>query len=291
MTSTPMNMYKVIRALVLALLFSASLTRAAESNTAADQLGWQLDMHSRTLLKYNLFDAMDKTAALGIRYFSLAAKVPFKGTNETSCTDLSDAQIKKIKDQASAKGLKIVNVYLPLPAKESECRKDFEFAHKLGVDIIVGEPKPDALDTVEKLCKEYNIKVAIHDHPQPSHYWNPEAVLKAIKGRSPLMGACADTGHWQRSGLDPVDCLKQLEGHIFCLHFKDLTAKKRSAHDVPWGTGVGSCKAMMEELKRQNFKGAFCIEYEYNWDNNLPDLAQCAKFFNATCEQLVADKK
>jgi sugar phosphate isomerase/epimerase len=283
-----MKMNKVIRALALALVLSTACSHAADSNTAAaDQLGWQLDMHSRTLLKYNLFDAMDKTRALGIKCFSLAARVPFKGTNETPCVDLTDAQIKKIKNAAAAKGLTIVNVYLQLPANEAECRKGFEFARKIGTDIIVGEPKPDALDTVEKLCKEYNIKVAIHDHPQPSHYWNPQSVLDAIKGRSPLLGACADTGHWQRSGLDPVDCLKKLQGHIFCLHFKDLTEKKKKAHDLPWGTGVGNCKAMMEELKRQNFKGAFCIEYEYNWDNNLPELAQCAKFFNATCEELV----
>jgi sugar phosphate isomerase/epimerase len=288
-----MKMNKTIRVLLaLAVLLFAAFTHAADPNTAAaDQLGWQLDMHSRTLLKYNLFDAMDKTAALGIKYISLAAKVPFKGTNEISCLKLTDAQIKRIKDQATAKGLKIVNAYLPLPANEAECRESFEFARKTGFDVIVGEPKPDALDTVEKLCKEYNIKVAIHDHPQPSHYWNPQSVLDAIKGRSPLLGACADTGHWQRSGLDPVDCLKQLQGHIICLHFKDLTEKKRSAHDVPWGTGVGNCKAMMEELKRQNFKGAFCIEYEYNWNNNLPELAQCAKFFNATCEELAAAKK
>jgi sugar phosphate isomerase/epimerase len=281
-------MHKRLNALVFALLVSVAATRAAESNTAAaDQLGWQLDMHSRTLKNFNLFDEMDKTTALGIKYFSLAANVPFEGAKETPCVKLTDAQIKKIKDQASAKGLKLANVYLQLPADESECRKGFEFARKVGVDIIVGEPKPDALDTVEKLCKEYNIKVAIHNHPQPSHYWNPETVLKAIKGRTPLMGACGDTGHWQRSGYDPVDCLKQLQGHIFCLHFKDLTEKKKGAHDLPWGTGVGNCKAMMEELKRQKFKGAFCIEYEYNWNNNLPDLAQCAKFFNATCDELV----
>lgn len=286
-----MKMNKTFRVLAFAVLLLPAFTHAAGSNTAAaDQLGWQLDMHARTLKVYNLFEEMDRTSALGIKYFSLSASVPFNGTTETPCLKLTDAQIKKIKDYAKSDGLKLVNVYLPFPPKESELRKNFEFAKKLGVDVIVGEPKPDDLDTVEKLCKEYNIKVAIHNHPQPSHYWNPQTVLDAIKGRSPLMGACGDTGHWQRSGYDPVECLKQLQGHIICLHFKDLTEKKRSAHDVPWGTGVGNCKAMMEELKRQKFKGAFCIEYEYNWDNNYSDLAQCAKFFNSTCEALVAGK-
>ena len=142
------------------------------------------------------------------------------------------------------------------------------------------------MDTVEKLCKEYNVRVAIHDQPKPSHYWNPQNVLDAIKGRSPLLGACADTGHWVRSGLDPVECLKTLQGHVFCLHFKDLNEKSRTAHDVPWGTGVSHAKAMMTELKRQGFHGAFCVEYEYHWDNSSPEIAECAKFFDQTCAEL-----
>jgi sugar phosphate isomerase/epimerase len=100
------------------------------------------------------------------------------------------------------------------------------------------------------------------------------------------MGACADTGHWVRSGLDPVECLKTLQGHVFVLHFKDLNRENRNAHDVPWGTGVGKCKAMMEELKRQGFHGAYCVEYEYHWDNSTPEVAQCVKFFNDTCAEL-----
>jgi sugar phosphate isomerase/epimerase len=283
-----MNQAMRILSAFLMLLCVASI-RADEPNaSAADKLGWQLALHARTLKKYNLFEAMDKTAAIGIKCFSLSASVPFEGTNETSCLKLTDAQIKKIKSYAAGKGLKLVNAYLPLPADEAECRKSYEFVHKMGIDIIVGEPKPSALETVEKLCKEYNIKVAIHDHPQPSHYWNPKTVLDAIKGRSALLGACADTGHWMRSGLDPVQCLRELEGHIICLHFKDLTERKRAAHDVPWGTGVGNCAGIMEELKRQNFKGAFCIEYEYNWDNNLPEVVQCKKFFDNTCAALIA---
>jgi sugar phosphate isomerase/epimerase len=191
-----------------------------------------------------------------------------------------------------------------LPPDEAKSRKVFEFAKKMGIDTLVAEPEPAALDTVEKLCKEYNIKVAIHDHPRPNHYWNPETVLEAVKGRTPLMGACADTGHWLRSGLDPVECLKKLEGRVICLHFKDLVpdetkpqdqasaAKKKkkseskAMHDVPWGTGVGNIKGQMAELKRQGFHGAFCIEYEYHWENSMPEIAEGLKFFNATAAEL-----
>jgi L-ribulose-5-phosphate 3-epimerase len=145
------------------------------------------------------------------------------------------------------------------------------------------------MDVVEKLAKEFNIKVAIHNHPGPkSFYWQPETVLAAVEGRSPLLGACADVGHWVRSGLDPIECLKKLEGRIICLHFKDLSEKSPKAHDVPWGTGISGVKAMMVELKRQKFKGAFCVEYEHNWENSSPEIAECVKFFNKTCDELAA---
>jgi sugar phosphate isomerase/epimerase len=181
---------------------------------------------------------------------------------------------------------------------EVQSRKLFEAAKRLGIDMLVGEPEthghmeelPAVMDVVEKLAKEYNIKFAIHNHPGPKNfYWNPDTVLAAVKGRSPLLGACADVGHWVRSGLDPVECLKKLQGRVLVLHFKDLNEMGLKAHDVPWGTGISNVKGMMEELKRQHFHGAFCVEYEYNWDNSVPEITQSAKFFNDTCAELVKE--
>jgi sugar phosphate isomerase/epimerase len=277
---------KMILTLTTAILLS--ILAQAQQQSPAEKLGWQMAIHERTFQKFPLFEGMNKTAALGLKYMSLSAAVRLNGTNQVALENLSDEQIQTIKKQAEARGLTLVNAYVQLPAKEAQCRKSFEFARKMGLDTLVGEPDPAALDTVEKLCKQYNIRVAIHDHPQPSHYWNPQSVLDAIKGRGPLLGACADTGHWIRSGLDPVECLKTLQGHVFCLHFKDLNVKSRAGHDVPWGTGVGQCKAMMIELKRQGFHGAYCVEYEYDWDNSLPEVAQCVKFFNETCSELAS---
>jgi sugar phosphate isomerase/epimerase len=281
-----MKNMKMLLTLTATILLSAMAQ--GQQQSPAEKLGWQMAIHERTFQKFPLLEGMDKTAALGLKYMSLSAAVRLNGTNQVALVNLSDEQIQAIKKQAKARGLTLVNAYVPLPAQEAQCRKSFEFARKMGLDILVGEPDPAALDTVEKLCKEYNIKVAIHDHPKPSHYWNPQTVLDAIKGRGPLLGACADTGHWVRSGLDPVQGLKTLQGHVFCLHFKDLNEQSRRAHDVPWGTGVGQCKAMMAELKRQGFHGAYCVEYEYDWDNSMPEIAQCVKFFNETCAELAA---
>jgi sugar phosphate isomerase/epimerase len=276
----------------------------ARAASAADKLGWQMAIHAYTFRKFSIFECIDKTAALGLKHMSLSGSVSLDGKTSTPTVNLSDQDAEAIKKAVAAKGIKLVNIgVVKLPPDEAESRKVFEFAKRMGIDTLVAEPVPEALDLVEKLCKEYNMKVAIHNHPKPSHYWNPDTVLEAVKGRSPLMGACADTGHWLRSGLDPLECLKKLDGRVITLHFKDLVAGEPSAptanapkkkkkteakamHDVPWGTGVGNVKAQMAELKRQGFRGAFGVEYEHNWDNSMPEIAECVKFFNATCAEL-----
>lgn len=267
----------------------------AKVRQSSRKLGWQLAVHSYTFQKFSIFDAIDKTAKLGIKYMSVSGTVSFGGTNKTGTINLSEKDRQAVDQKLKADGFgNFVNIgVVQLPADEAKSRKVFEFAKKWGINVLVSEPETNALDTVEKLCKEYNIKVAIHNHPKGhSIYWNPDAVLDAIKGRTPLIGACADIGHWIRSDLDPLECLKKLDGHVIALHFKDLNEMGPKAHDVPWGTGVGKTKELMAEMKRQHFHGAFCVEYEYHWDNSSPEIAQCVKFFNQTCNELVAtDKK
>jgi sugar phosphate isomerase/epimerase len=276
----------------------------ATAETGAEKLGWQLAVHSYTFQKFSIYDAIDKTAGTGIKFMSISGSVNL----------LEDGKIKKsptpgisakdyagIQSRMKDKGLspKFLNMGVVKPtADEAESRKLFAAAKQLGIDVLVAEPEthgkmeelPKVMDVVEKLAKEFSIKVAIHNHPGPqSFYWKPETVLAAVEGRSPLLGACADVGHWVRSGLDPIECLKKLEGRIICLHFKDLNEKSAKAHDVPWGTGISNAKAMLAELKRQKFRGAFCVEYETNWENSAPEIAECAKFFNAACEELAKE--
>ena len=261
---------------------------ALQPNSAA-KLGWQLAVHSYTFRKFSIFDAIDKTAALGLKYMTISGSVSLDGKTRLSTVDLGQDDWDKIQKKLDVAGIKLLNMgVVQLPADEAKSRKVFEFAKKIGIDTLVAEPEAAALDTVEKLCKEYNIKVAIHNHPKPSHYWNPDAVLEAVKGRSPLLGACADTGHWIRSGIDPVEAVQKLKGRILCFHFKDLEAKNPDSHDVPWGTGVGQVKEVLAEMRRQGFHGAFGIEYEYNWENSVPDIAECIKYFNAACDELAA---
>jgi len=166
---------------------------------------------------------------------------------------------------------------------EAAARKIFEFAKKLHLENLSCEPEPDACELVDKLCNEYKINAAIHNHPKPARYWNPDTVLAAMKGRSARFGACADTGHWPRSGLVPLECLKKYDGHIIELHFKDI----EDGVDRPWGTGKGDARAMLAELKRQGFKGLIDVEYEDGEGAPLEaNVVKCIAFFDATAREL-----
>ena len=183
--------------LAIGILFSVNTQAqvSTKATSSANKLGWQLAVHSYTFQKFPILDAIDMTAALGVKYMSISGTVLLDGKRIGTLT-LADEQRATIDQKLKAKGLgHFVNMgVVKLPADEAECRRVFEFAKKWGIGTLVSEPETNALDTVEKLCKEYNIKVAIHNHPKDhSIYWSPDLVLAAIKGdpmsNSPLEAA------------------------------------------------------------------------------------------------------
>jgi sugar phosphate isomerase/epimerase len=200
--------------------------------------------------------------------------------------DMSPAMVNVFKKICADNGVQpIAHGVVPLSKDEAECRRTFEFCKAMGMEVITAEPEFDAFDTIEKLCDEYQINVGLHNHATPSRYWNPDTVLEVCKGRSKRIGACADTGHWMRSGLIPLEQVKKLEGRIISFHFKDLNQMGRG-HDVPWGTGMADVEGMLTELKRQGFKGLFAVEYERNWTTSLPEIAQCVEYFDQVAAEL-----
>ena len=127
--------------------------------------------------------------------------------NESLPADARNDIKKKLGDS----GVKLVNYGVcNLSKKEDDSRRVFDFAKDMGIETLVSEPTEDSMEMLDKLCEEYGINIAIHNHPKPSHYWNPDTLLNACKGRSKRIGACADTGHWVRSGLNPLESLKKI---------------------------------------------------------------------------------
>ncbi len=255
----------------------------------AEKLGWRLGCQAYSFNRYTFYEAIDKTASLGLHYIEaypgqkLSEQKPDAKTDESLTPELRREAKAKLADC----GVKLVNYGVcGLSKDEAASRRTFEFAKDMGIETIVSEPAPDAFDTIEKLCEEFQINVALHNHPKPSRYWNPDTVLELCQGRSKRIGACADTGHWMRSELNPVEQLKKLEGRIVSFHFKDLNKFGQGAHDVPWGTGEGNVKAMLAEIHRQGIKAVFSIEYEHNWTSSVPEIAQGVEYFDKVAAEL-----
>ena len=261
---------------ILSVLFLVVTLSSFAQKSPEKRHGWTLSAHTYTFNRYTLTEALDKTREAGLKSVEVFQGQKIGGgMEETFGIHLTEAQQKEVLKRIKKKGITLTAFGVITPNKEEDWEKLFEFAKNMGIKVINTEPHPRYLTLIGKLATEYKIRVALHNHPKPSRYWDPKVVLDAIAtADSEYVGACADIGHWVRSGLDPVESLKKLEGHLFSMHFKDLKEKKANTHDVHWGTGVADIPAVLEELKRQNFKGNISGEYEYNWDNNVVDLKQ-----------------
>ncbi|MGK6351095.1 sugar phosphate isomerase/epimerase family protein [Parapedobacter sp. DT-150] len=263
---------------VIAMAMGVSALKAQQPEK---KLGWYLSAQTYTFNRFTFFEAVDKTISAGLNSVEAFNGQEIGGGIEGKMDYKMDADKRKaILKALKKKKVKLCAFGVVNGNTEEEWKQLFAFAKAMGIKVINSEPNEEFLPLIGQLANQYKIKVGIHNHPQPSHYWDPATVLDAIaKTNSEYVGACADIGHWVRSGLDPLESLKKLEGHVVSLHFKDLAEKSAKTHDVHWGTGVCNVEGVIAELKRQGFKGNISAEYEHNWENNAPDVAQSVTNF------------
>ncbi len=289
--------YCLLTAAVLSLCLSCAGENhptKSEKVDPAEQLHWRLGMQAWTFRKLTLYETIDQCNKLGVRYLEMYPGQKLSPEQDVKADhNMSDEQIAKL--QAKLKGANVIAVsygVVDMGKDEASARKVFEFAKKMGLDEVVAEPPPEMMAMLDNLTEEYHIKLAIHDHPKPSRYWNPDSELLVFQGRSERIGSCADVGHWYRSGLVPVECLKKLNGRVIELHMKDVKDVNGKKEDVVWGTGEVDIRGVMEEIKRQNVKNPlFAIEYETGEGQELVDnVTRSIHYFNTLCAELAAEK-
>ncbi len=255
------------------------------------RLGWQLCGQLYTFRSMAFYDAIEKIDQLGLKHLEpcfflrLDASRPELTTSEA----LTDELRQELKQKLAGRNMKMTNYYANLGADEAAARKTFQFAREMGTETIIAEPPAEAFDMIEGLCNEFEINLAVHNHPQSpqSKYWRPENVLQVCEGRSKRIGACCDTGHWVRSGMKPVECLKKMEGRIISLHLKDVGEwGKPEARDVPLGSGLADYAAVLKELHRQGFQGVMAIEYEHQSPQLMDEVRACIDFVEKTAATL-----
>ena len=158
---------------------------------------------------------------------------------------------------------------------DADIRAKFDYVKAAGIPIIVGAPTRQVLPRVEKFVKEYNIKLAIHNHgPEDKQWPSPLDILGAVKNMDPRIGCCVDVGHTMRAGVDPVAAIKQVGPRLFDMHIKDLADGKLKESQVAVGDGVMPVPAIFRTLAQMKYKGNVDLEYEINADDPMPGVVK-----------------
>jgi sugar phosphate isomerase/epimerase len=210
-----------------------------------------------------------------------------KELNDTLLGQLSPAGIDKVRSYAQQHGITIGSLYLGGGKTIQDWKNDFEKAKQLGVRYVTAEPPVDMWDSIDSLAGTYGMMVAIHEHWKGvSAYWHPDSVLAAIKGHKNF-GACPDLGHYPKSGINSLDAVKKLSGHIIGVHLKDIAAMNNpQLVDVRVGTGIVQFPEIFEELKRQKFNGYIYIERDsVEAPSNVASVIEEVKYFNEKTRQ------
>lgn len=187
-------------------------------------------------------------------------------------------QIKVMRDKVSKLGMTIsAHGVNPFTADAAANRKTFEFAKAVGIRCITADPSPDSFANLDELVKEFDIRVAIHNHG-PAHRYNKALdVLHAIEKHDERIGACADLGHYIRSGEKATEVIRLLKGRLYGIHLKDFATMTKDAEGVILGKGHLDVAAVFAALLDVNFPadGALSLEYEMNPKNPVADVKEC----------------
>jgi len=284
---------------LLTLFFSAcNNNQASNATNTADSLSassvdpakdWKFGIALWTFHTVDFSQSLDKVDSAGLKYIEPNTFVKVGGElKDSAIGQLSPAGIDKLKSMIAQKGLMCESLYIVGDSTIKSWTRQFDIAKQLGVKYVTTEPPLNMWDSIDSLAGAYGIKVAIHEHWRGfSHYWNPDTTLMALKGHSNF-GVCADLGHWPKSGIDPLDAVKKLSGHIIGIHLKDIAAyNDPKLVDVPVGTGVVKFPEIFAELKRQNFTGYIYIERDAtDPQGNLPSVKEEIKYYNDQISKL-----
>jgi sugar phosphate isomerase/epimerase len=187
------------------------------------------------------------------------------------------AERKKVAQDFRDAGITPISCGVMAMSNEATARQAFEYARDIGVPTIVADPMPESLPIVDKMVKEFDIKIAIHNHgPEAKHFKSPLDVWDAVKSFDPRIGLCIDVGHTARAGVEPVDAIRKCKDRLYDCHFKDIasSAAKSAATETEVGRGILDIKGMLAALMEVKFAGHVGFEHEKTAENPLPGLAE-----------------
>lgn len=248
----------------------AGLVRAANGSTPSQEtLDIKLGVASYSLREFQRGLAIKIIQQLNVSNVSLKEyHLPYRSTPE---------ELRQGAAEFEKAGIKIVGggvIYLTKD-DDDDIRRYFDYAKHCGMSLMVIGPTAKTLGRIEGFVKEYNIKVAIHNHgPEDENFPSPEVALKAIQAMDPRVGICIDVGHTVRTGTNPVDSIRSAGSRLLDMHIKDLRNPKDMNTQVPVGDGALPIVEIFKQLRAMKYQGCVNLEYEIDADNPLLGMAK-----------------
>ena len=244
----------------------------------------KLGVATYSLRKFSREKAIAMIKELNVEYVDIKEMhLPYKDSPEQLAAD---------RKEFDAAGLKVVsggNNDMKSD-KEPDLRKFFDYAKAAGLPMLVIAPSRTNMGMIEKLVKEYDIKVAIHNHgPEDAKYYpTPQSALEVIKGMDPRVGLCIDIGHTSRTGKDIVESVAEAGPRLLEVHMKDLTDPRGKDSQVAVGDGVLPIPALFRQLRKMNYKGVCSLEYEVHADDPLMGMAKSFSYMRGVIAGMTA---
>ena len=234
-----------------------------------EDVGVKLGVASYSLRNFSREKAIEMTKALGTPYINFkSVHLPY---------DASPAEIAAARAEVDAAGLHIVGGGLITFETDTDdgVRKYFDYAKAAGMPVMVSTCHPGVLPRVEKFARQYNIKIAIHNHgPEDKDFPSPYDVLKAVKAMDPRIGLCIDVGHTVRTGTDVVRAVVDAGPRLLDMHVKDLRDLKVMESQCIVGEGKIPIVEIFRQLRAMRYAGYVNLEYEIDADDPLPGMKQ-----------------
>jgi sugar phosphate isomerase/epimerase len=228
----------------------------------------KLGLASYSTRKFTLDQTLEMATTLGVTHMTFK-DVHLPMTDPPETTTALAAKIR-------AAGITIMGGgTITVPNDTVQIKKIFEYAKAATFPLIYTSPEPAALDTVEQMAKEYDIKVVIHNHgPEDKKWPRPQDAYAAVKSRDKRMGLCIDIGHTIRTGTDPVQACRECRDRLYDMHVKDLTVKTDKDSQVEVGRGVLDFPALFRTLIDIGYQGQVGLEYEIKENDPLPGMIE-----------------
>jgi len=256
---------------VLSTLPSVSLAQATSADAADPWLGLKVGVATYTLRDLPIEEAIKGVKRVGLKYVSIKN---VKNHIDLSHTPEQRKERAKMFRDAGLTPLSVGNI--SMRSGEADIRKAFEYARDIGVPTIVCAPSLDAIPFLDEMVKQFDIRLAIHNHgPEDKGYFpSPYDVMRAVEKFDKRIGLCIDVGHTARAGVDPAESIVKCQERLYDLHIKDISALGDKNTPIEGGRGILDSKSILAALLKIKYQGLVGFEYEKDAKDPVPGLAE-----------------